>query len=174
MSNRSLKDYLKLPSTTDFVVAARKFVTLLEDRAIEIEDFYRKSHLYLCDLYLAGFKLELRYPETEFEWDDSKLFDNKNAGVISSLGEEGVYKDIFDPVYDQESEPMQNWLESDFSDIYQALKINLAKIDKVGSNEAIEDAFWEFKFGFIHDWGNHCIDALRALHYLNYDGKETA
>jgi hypothetical protein len=172
--NESLRNYLILPSTIDFVNAARDFVMLLEDNAIAKEEFYNKSHLCLCKLYLAGFNLELRYPDTEFEYEESKLFENRNVCLISTLGEEGIYTDLFDPVYDQESEPLHRWLEFDYSDIYQALKTNLAKIDKIGTNEAVEDAFWNFKFGFIHAWGNHCIDAMRALHYLKYDGKPIA
>lgn len=170
----SLQKYLLLPSTIDFLNSTKKFISLLEDRAISPEDFYKKSHLYICELYLAGLKLELRYPEIDFDFDKSNLFENKNVGLISSLGDDGIYTDLFDPVYDQKGEPIQRWLDSDYSDIYQELKINIGKIYQIGTNEAIEDAFWEFKFGFIHSWGNHCVDAIRALHYLKYEGKPSA
>jgi hypothetical protein len=65
----------------------------------------------------------------------------------------------------------QEWLVDDFADIYLEIKENLDKIDNIGSDAALEDAFWNFKFGFNSHWGNHCINALRALHHLKYDGK---
>ncbi|WP_425529083.1 DUF5063 domain-containing protein [Leptospira levettii] len=36
----------------------------------------------------------------------------------------------------------------------------------------VEDGLWNLKWSFIHHWGKHCIDALRYLHYLIYDGKK--
>ncbi|TGL21037.1 DUF5063 domain-containing protein, partial [Leptospira levettii] len=39
-------------------------------------------------------------------------------------------------------------------------------------NEIVEDGLWNLKWSFIHHWGKHCIDALRYLHYLIYDGKK--
>jgi len=61
----------------------------------------------------------------------------------------------------------------DFADIYRDLKIELIKIEKIGTDEAVEDALWQIKWSFVHHWGQHCINALRYFHYLYYDGKQT-
>jgi hypothetical protein len=72
-----------------------------------------------------------------------------------------------------DKEPTQGWLVDDFADIYRDLKIELTKIEKIGTDEAVEDALWQLKWSFTNHWGQHCINALRALHYLWYDGKQT-
>lgn len=64
-------------------------------------------------------------------------------------------------------------LSDDFMDIYVDLKKSLSQIDKIETDEAIENAFWQLKWGFSNHWGHHCISALRYLHYLNYDGEKT-
>jgi hypothetical protein len=108
---------------------------------------------------------------------------NQNQALISTLGKDCFYWEVFDPTYTEQDngqpgqdwkikdkEPTQGWLVDDFSDIYRDLKIEFEKI-KIGTDEAIEDAFWQMKWSFINHWGHHCINALRYLHYLWYDGK---
>ena len=92
---------------------------------------------------------------------------------------------MFNPSYtEQEGQPglgwkisdkeaSQGWLVDDFFDIYRDLKIELSKIDTIATDEAIEDALWELKWGFFHHWGNHCINAMRYLHYWHFEGKKT-
>ena len=141
---------------------------------IEKEEFYRKSHRALAELYLTGHNLEqvdLKYSGPDSDFDDDKLFDNKDAGYISKLEKDAFYWEVFDPIYEKEDEPTQGWLVEDFTEIYRHLKIELTKIETIGTDEATEDAFWQLRFGFYHHWGSHCINALRALHYLWYDGK---
>lgn len=67
-----------------------------------------------------------------------------------------------------DKEPTQGWLIEDFSDIYRDLKIELNKIDTIATNEAVEDALWQLKWSFFNHWGNHCINAIRYLHYYCY------
>ena len=100
-----------------------------------------------------------------------RAIQRQNINLISSLGEDCIYWKVFDPTFEKENEPIQGWLVDDFSDIYADLKEELFKIDEIGTNESIEDALWQLKSGFNQHWGNHCIDAMRALHYLWYDGK---
>ena len=81
--------------------------------------------------------------------------------------------EIFDPTDEKENEPTQGWLVDDVADIYADLKEELYKIEQIGTDEAIEDGLWQLKFGFTTHWGNHCVNAIRVLHYIYYDGKTT-
>ena len=167
---------LNKKSTVDFLKAARQIVKLLENGDLNKETFYKESHKALSDLYQTALSLErveLIYSGSysDFNEIDQDMLSQMNQNLISYLGKECFYWEVFDPAYDKEKEPTQGWLVDDFSDIYADLKEELFKIDEIGTNESIEDALWQLKSGFNQHWGNHCIDAMRALHYLWYDGK---
>jgi hypothetical protein len=177
MSNKiseDIKIFLEKESTQLFLKAAHNFVNLLENEKISFQDFINKAHSSLLELYITGYHLEeihLKYSDVDkqINTDDDTLLKDQN--VISQLGKECFYWEVFDPTYPQkEIEPVQGFLEDDFGDIYRDLKRELEKI-KLNSNESIEDALWQMKFSFKNHWGNHCIDAMRALHYLWYEGK---
>jgi hypothetical protein len=183
-----ISEMLNKKSTIDFLNAARQFLTLLENGELNQETFYKDSHKALSELYKTALELEtveLIYsgPESKFDEIDRDELRKMNKNIISNLGKDCFYWEVFDPTYTEQDgkteqgwkitdkEPTQGWLVDDFADIYADLKEELTKIDQVGTDEAIEDALWQLKFGFNHHWGNHCINAMRALHYLWYDGK---
>lgn len=186
--SKEISELLNKKTTTDFLNAARQFVTLLENGDLSQETFYKQSHKALSEVYRAALELEtvdLIYsgPDSEFKEINKDKLREQNINLISNLGKDCFYWEVFDPTYTEEDgkpeqgwkitdkEPTQGWLVDDFADIYADLKQELIKIDQIGTDEAIEDALWQLKFGFNHHWGNHCIDAIRALHYLWYDGK---
>ncbi len=183
-----ITELLNKKSTTDFLNAARQFVTLLENGDLNQETFYKDSHKALSELYRTALELETvelihSGPNSKFDEIDKDELRKMNKNFISNLGKDCFYWEVFDPTYTEENgkpghgweitdrEPTPGWLVDDFADIYADLKEELTKIDQIGTDESIEDALWQLKFGFNHHWGNHCIDAMRALHYLWYDGK---
>ncbi|WP_018626062.1 DUF5063 domain-containing protein [Niabella aurantiaca] len=173
-----LKGFLEKETTQTFLKSVRQFIELLENGSIDKGKFYSLAHTALIDLYAAGNKLErigLKYSSAESNFDRDTIFENRNIGLISELGVEAFYWEIFDPVYSEKDgrEATQGWLVDDFADIYHDLKVELLKIDTIGTDEAVEDALWQLKWGFTHHWGQHCINALRYFHYLHYGGKET-
>ncbi len=183
-----IKEFLKRTSIETFLLAARQFVGLLETTTINKEEFYSKAHTALIDLYSAGHKLdqiELKYSSEDKDYDRDAIFEDKNAGQISELDAEAFYWEIFDPSYSEKEgqpnagwtitdrEATQGWLVDDFADIYRDLKIELFKIDNIGTDEAVEDALWQLKWSYAHHWGQHCINALRYLHYFYYNEKQT-
>ncbi len=183
-----ITEFLERTSTQTFFFAALQFADLLESENIDKEIFYSKAHTALLDLYSAGHKLEqieLKYSSADSDFDRNTIFENKNIGLISELGEEAFYWEIFDPTYSEKDgkpnagwtitdrEATQGWLVDDFADIYRDLKIELMKIDNIGTDESIEDALWQLKWSFANHWGQHCINALRYFHHLYYDGKQT-
>ena len=173
-----IQTFLQKDTTKNFLSAAQTFVNLLEKNDISKEIFYRQAHTALAELYTAGQKLEnieLKYSGSDYkcEKSDDELFTQKNINLISELDKDSFYWQIFDPTDSSDLEPTQGWLVDDFADIYRDLKIGLEQI-KLNNDAAIEDAMFGFHFSFQHHWGNHCINALRALHYLWYEGKSRA
>jgi hypothetical protein len=166
---------LNKKSTVDFLNAAQSFVELLEKTNLDDKQFYKLAHVSLSQLYTTGLQLdevELIYSGSDYECEktDDELFVNLNVAQIANLGENVYYREVFDPNNEEKDDVVQGWLIDDFADIYKDLKIELEKI-KLGTNAAVEDALWQLRFNFYHHWGNHCINALRALHFLWYDGK---
>jgi hypothetical protein len=187
--SQDIETFLDKDSTKDFLKIAGQFIELIEAENIPTEQFYKQAHRTLIDLYSSGHKLEqidLKYSsaDSDFGVTDQEFFKNKNQALISTLGKDCFYWEVFDPTYTEkengqplqgwkvtDKEPSQGWLVDDFADIYRDLKIEMEKME-IGTDEAIEDALWQMKWGFINHWGHHCINALRYLHYLWYDGKQ--
>jgi hypothetical protein len=138
-----IKEFLERTSTKTFLFAAREFVALLETTIPGKEEFCSKAHTALLELYSAAHKLdqiELKYSSAESDFDRDTIFENKNIGQISELGQEAFYWEIFDPTYSEreeqpntdwtisDREASQGWLVDDFADIYRDLKIELIKL----------------------------------------------
>lgn len=73
------------------------------------------------------------------------------------FGERDVYFKVFDPYVDEPR--VCGSLSDDVLDIYYDLKRGLVAYDagQIGA------AVWEWRFHFDHHWGDHAVDALRAL-----------
>ena len=186
--SQDIQTFLDKDSTKDFLKVAGHFIELIEAKNIPTGQFSRQAHRILIDLYSSGHKLEqidLKYSsaDSDFGVTDEAFFKNNNQALISTLGKDCFYWEVFDPTYTEkengqpeqgwkitDKETSQGWLVDDFADIYRDLKIEIEKM-KIGTDEAVEDALWQMKWSFINHWGNHCINALRYLHYLWYDGK---
>ena len=176
--SKEIKSLLNSKETQNFLKVARSFIELVENKEIKEKEFYPKIHKKLTELYNAGLSLksvELIHSsaKSEFKTLSTEELMSHNFNLISSLEKDCFYWKIFDPTYEKENEPTQGWLVDDISDIYADLKEEIYKIDTIGTDESIEDGLWQLKFGFTTHWGNHCIDAIRALHYIYYEGKIT-
>ena len=176
--SEEIKILLEANETQNFLKVVREFILLIENREIKQKEFYNRIHKTLTELYSAGLSMksvELIYSsaDSKFESIPQEQLMEQNSNLISSLGEDCIYWKIFDPTYEKENEPIQGWLVDDIADIYADLKEELYKIGEIGTDESIEDGLWQLKFGFTTHWGNHCVDAIRALHYIYYDGKTT-
>lgn len=166
-----IQEFLAKDTTRNFLNAARQFVELLEIEIIDRENFFKRAHSALINLYASGHKFEeinLEIEKKELDSNKSISFENKNLNQISTLGYDTKYLKVFNPINKNVHELIQGDIALDFEDIYCDLKNELEKM-KIGTNEAVEDALWQMKFSFTMHWGNHCIDALRALHYLSQD-----
>ena len=166
-----LRQLLASSSVSGFLRAATYFIQTLEAEDLQGSLFYKTSHLALLSLYNTAINLpdiDLRYSNGKKNFDRDSLFQNQNCNHIAGLADKAFYSEAYDPIYPSEGGPAQGWLVDDYADIYRDIKIELQKIH-LGTNEAVEDALWQLKFGFSFHWGIHCINALRALHYLKYN-----
>ena len=71
-----------------------------------------------------------------------------------------AYWEVFDPY--QRSTPVGGSLSDDVLDIYGDLRRGLSLWDTEASRPA---ALWDWRFHFEVHWGDHAVDALRALHH---------
>ena len=170
--------FLQKETTSSFLTCAQMFIDLLEKKEINKDNFLNQAHGLLIDLYLKGHRLEqidLKYSneKTDLEKVDKEFYKKQNQRLIELLGQDAFYREVFDPINDkEEDEPVQGWLVDDFADIYYDLKTDLDKII-IGTDEAVEEALWNLKWSYLNHWGQHCVNALRALHFLTYEGKLT-
>jgi hypothetical protein len=75
-----------------------------------------------------------------------------------------VYWLIFDPLDEADLQPVAGTLGDDLADIYCDLVEGLEHF-RVGD---LDEALWEWRFGYDTHWGNHLFEALRVIHsYLN-------
>lgn len=152
-----ITELLNKKSTSDFFNAAREFVTLSDNADLNQEEFYKYTHKALSELYrtaLVPETVELIYSSEDCEFNeiDKDKLRKMNKTLISHLGKDCFYWEVHDLTYMEEDgkpekgwkitdkAPTQGWLVDDFTNIYADLKVELTKIDRIGADEAIEDA----------------------------------
>lgn len=72
-----------------------------------------------------------------------------------------VYWEVFDPYKHDDNEPVAGSLADDVLDIYGDIRRGLA----LWEASQTQNAIWEWRFHFDVHWGDHAVDALRALHH---------
>ncbi len=69
-----------------------------------------------------------------------------------------IYWEVFDPY--ELDQPVAGSLSDDLLDVYRDVRGGLA----LWESRHDADAIWEWRFSFESHWGDHAVDALRALH----------
>jgi hypothetical protein len=152
-----------------FVRCVRDFCNLVESQPVEDSfSFIQQAQLHLQRLYIGGKKLQAveLIHNTDFEDLLSKAEMDEKLYVLSDrLGDNRYYWHVFDPLNEKDTEAVCGDLLDDMGDIYKDLKKSLLLLDK-GMPAEIETAAWTFKWSFDHHWGDHCSNAIYALHYF--------
>jgi hypothetical protein len=139
----------------DFAARATAFIEFVNRAgALAPADRLRETRAQLLDLYAAAASL------AHVETDDDGDIDAPTAPVPPKVdfGEHDEYWEVFDPYV--EAEPLVGSLSDNIADVYADLSRGLV-LWMTGRHAA---AVWEWQFGFESHWGDHAIDALRALH----------
>lgn len=173
--------HVKHPALTPFAALAEQFCGVVEDHAsYSAEHFLCAVHPLLAQLYAAGLGLpatdilfdeepedserDVEGPDLDRDPDPDRmaheewrtLFD----ALTAKLGKPGYYREIHDPYDPPEQPEVMGSLADDLSDIYGDLRTGLRKWQRGESGGALR----AWRFDFESHWGQHAVDALRAIH----------
>jgi hypothetical protein len=168
LTNLTIDKIIQTDSFINFIKSVRHFCDFIEkDKAEKNVTFLRVTQTHLQSLYFGGQKLQL--VDLNYDLDFEDLMTKPELEIIlSSLADRlnnRFYWHVFDPTKEDDIEPVCGDLLDDLGDIYKDLKNSLLLYDK-GTPAEIESAAWTFKWSFDNHWGDHCINAIYALHYF--------
>lgn len=151
-------------AVTQFKARAAEFCGLIERAgALGREELLVSLADKLPRLYAAGATLpnvavseDDHYEETFTRAEWTLLHES----LKSVLGESDLYWTT--PASDEEDrEMLAGSLTDDLADIYRDLMSGLRQLERgVPESEVV----WEWRFGLWTHWGNHAVEALRAVH----------
>lgn len=108
---------------------------------------------FLADLVASAVGLPQGVDVTEAE------VERANAPRVD-LGTFDYYYEVFDPFI--RDELVIGSLADDLADIYVDLREGIDLLEAGHPNDAV----WQRRFDYENHWGDHAVDALRALHRL--------
>jgi hypothetical protein len=143
------------PDVVAFVEGARAYAAFIARAAtLPLAARLGEAREHLLVLYRAGSRL----PDLEPPDDDVPRIEVPEPAPWSGFDHFEHYWEYFDPYI--EADQVVASLSDDLLDVYRDVMRGLALWD-AGLPPA---AIWEWRFYFEHHWGDHAIDALRALH----------
>lgn len=153
----------------DTIATARQFCDFIETASSDTGYKYlRNLQQQLLQLYQYGVQL----PETDLKTtieNTAEIEASLLKQVLASLADRIIYTRfyamVFDPSEETDKEVVIGDLLDDIEDIYKDVKRFLLLWD-TGTEAAKENACWDLKFLFVHHWGDHCANALYAIHYF--------
>lgn len=135
-----------------FADVARRYCAFIDrDARLDANPRAQEARLHLAELVHVACQL----PQGEANGPD--LEDASRPSGWQGFGALDAYATIFDPYV--EEAPVTGSLSDDLLDVYRDLRRGLAHYDA----GHVDVAIWEWRFHFDHHWGNHAVDALRAL-----------
>ncbi len=137
-----------------FVREVYEFCDFIKDAGkLPLPDRLQRARRHLLALYAAG--ADLPHIEPLSERTGPTHPSPEDWAAFESFE---TYWEVFDP-YKQE-EPVAGSLSDDLLDVYRDVRRGLWAWEK----NQIADAVWDWRFSFDTHWGDHAVDALRALH----------
>jgi hypothetical protein len=152
-----------------FVDASKHFCSFIEKGSADTErEFLLLTQNHLLTLYNLGRNLPIVRLETDTTFDVD-VDDAEMKALLKFIGERvpfSYYWAVLNPV-DEAGLPETGTgdLIDDLGDIYSDLKKALILFGKDDLG-AKENAIFQFKFGYENHWGEHCIEALYAIHHF--------
>lgn len=113
---------------------------------------------YLIELLMKLYISATHLPETDPETIDSLSPDSGNLSIKLEKQISSTYWEVYDPYVDEQ--PICGDLADDLSDIANDLKKGMREYEA----NRFGNAVFEWKLGLNSHWGQHVVDALRALH----------
>lgn len=149
---------MKNIAVEDFYYSALGFCSLVDD--FDINKANNKIKDFLVSL-LELYSKALNLPDVE---PKSQVVLNSEVPVPQlNFKQYNHYWEVFNPY--QLEKPVEASLSDDILDIYKDVKRGIILYE----NRKYREAIWEWKLNFQIHWGNHAVDAIRVLHFANYD-----
>jgi hypothetical protein len=137
----------------EFYLSTMNFCNTVENFNSNIEsDKYKTLLISLLDMYSKAFFLPDVEPQNDKEANIEISLPNINFNKYD------CYWEVFNPYHLEE--PLMANLSDDILDIYKDVKRGIYLYNNNEHKEAIS----EWKINFEIHWGNHAVDAIRALH----------
>lgn len=148
----------------------KDFIEFIEENnEKDLSSFLEKLRQSLVSIYFVGFSLPKNLVRSN---DDYPNYINPNQlrDIINHLKEllkdSRYYWEVFNPIDDLDNKiAVCGDLIDDIEDIYCDIKNSLL-LYQYYTTEAKNSALWLLDFQFKSHWGDHCINAIRACHYL--------
>lgn len=157
---------LLTPAFTDFYKSATDFCGFMERELKHTSnEFLQTSRIHLLNLYDTALKLPVVDLETtvEYEYAFNNLeFEQVLSCIVERLGTSRYYWHIFNPSREEDTKPVCGDLSDDLGDMYKDIHRSISLFNKPDGQES---ALWQFKFDFDNHWGDHCMNALNAIHF---------
>lgn len=148
---------MELEKAEKFLSSAISFCELVENyKTNNDNDKLNKLLISVSSLYAQAMSLPQVEPENIYVSDFN--FDLPNL----NLGKNETYWTVFEPYTFEE--PVRGSLTDDLIDIYKDLKQGVLLYQRDEQLEAI----WHWKFHYEYHWGRHALNAMRALHTINF------
>ena len=162
---------------TCFTKTAREFCALIESsKKLKGAELMSRLYQLLPDLISAAAQL----PRVKLERDRSSetkecLSAGGSAAARERADEWRVLREslrkkfkqfdeywlVFDPRKPTKTDPTRGSLSDDVADIFLDLQQGFGVLKKYDS---LNDAVWQWRFGFYSHWGKHAADALLVFH----------
>lgn len=142
-------------SIEPFIAEARAYCAfVVRAPQLPLANRLSSAREHLLRLYTAALSL----PQSPEPGDVDAGENPARPSDWEDFGADEHYWEVFDP-YEQ-SEPVCGSLSDDLLDVYYDVQRGLDLWDASHRQEAI----WEWRFHLDCHWGDHAVDALRALH----------
>lgn len=158
-------------NTIEFVTVANEFCKFIESAEnLTLTEFVDTSHRLLPLLYLKGSLLPI-FEESNEEFNEKyvteEVYNYISDALLIKFGKYNTYDEIFDPLRQENDEPVQLSISESITDIYQDIKDFVMQFQVV-SDEVMMNAIWECRQAFEQYWGQRLVNVLRVLHNLKY------
>ena len=168
----SVEDILKGKRFSNFLKAAKDYCNFIETESSLTEiEFLRVTQAHLVTLY--SFARQLPSIDLKVDKDfETDIDDDIMKPLLKFIGERvpfAYYWVVINPVDMKKlAETGAGDLVDDLGDIYKDLKRTIV-IFETANVVAKENAIWKFKFDFDFHWGEHCVEALSAIHHYQLE-----
>jgi hypothetical protein len=166
-----MKDIVLSKYTEDFVRTALEFCVLVEKTGRDEQELFVGNMVKV--LPLLYLKIVVIPPITEDYDSDLETIVNEEMyaqvenRISELLGDDNLYLETFHPDIRLSDSPIAVKISENLADIYQDLG-NFIGVFKNGHKETMNDSLALCILNFEKYWGQHLVNAMRALHHIKY------